>query len=58
MNPQSERSDLARQVVAVMLSRDAMARSLGITNEQLAMQLVRDEGLPEGSYHDVISKRQ
>jgi acyl-CoA thioesterase len=31
MNSQSERSDLARQVAAVMLSRDAMSRSLGIT---------------------------
>lgn len=44
--------------VVLTESQVKLARSLGLSNEQYAMQLVRDEGLQEGSYHDVISKRQ
>ena len=44
--------------VVLTESQVALARSLGITNEQYAMQLVRDEGLQEGSYHDISTKRQ
>lgn len=44
--------------VVLTESQVSLARSLGLTNEQYAMQLVRDEGLQEGSYHDISTKRQ
>lgn len=44
--------------VVLTESQVMLARTLGLTNEQYAMQLVRDEGLQEGSYHDVSTKRQ
>jgi hypothetical protein len=43
--------------VVLTESQVSLARSLGLTNEQYAMQLVRDEGRQEGSYHDVSTKR-
>lgn len=43
--------------VVLSESQVRLARSLGLTNEQYAMQLVRDEGT-EGSYHDIAIKRQ
>jgi hypothetical protein len=39
-------------------SQVSLARSLGLTNEQYAIQLVKDEGKQEGSYHDISTKRQ
>jgi|SRR5215471_1898118 len=42
--------------VTLTESQVKLARSLGLTNEQYAVQLVRDEQLPEGSYHDVATK--
>jgi hypothetical protein len=42
--------------VSLSESQVKLARSLGLTNEQYAIQLVRDEQLPEGSYHDVATK--
>lgn len=44
--------------VVLTESQVSLARSLGLTNEQYAMQLVRDEGKQEGSYHDISTKRQ
>lgn len=44
--------------VVLTESQVALAKSLGLTNEQYAMQLVKDEGLQEGSYHDISTKRQ
>jgi len=44
--------------VVLSESQVSLARSLGLTNEQYAMQLVRDEGKQEGSYHDISTKRQ
>jgi len=52
--PKSQRG--ARHVV-LSESQVKLARSLGLTNEQYAMQLVRDEQLPEGSYHDVATRQ-
>jgi hypothetical protein len=43
--------------VVLTESQVSLARSLGLTNEQYAMQLVRDEGKQEGSYHDISTKR-
>jgi hypothetical protein len=43
--------------VVLSESQVMLARTLGLTNEQYAEQLVRDEGLPEGSYHDIATKR-
>jgi hypothetical protein len=43
--------------VVLTESQVTLARSLGLTNEQYAMQLVRDEGKQEGSYHDISTKR-
>jgi hypothetical protein len=44
--------------VVLTESQVSLARSLGLTNEQYAMQLVKDEGRQEGSYHDISIKRQ
>ena len=44
--------------VVLTESQVSLAHSLGLTNEQYAMQLVRDEGRQEGSYHDISTKRQ
>jgi hypothetical protein len=44
--------------VVLTESQVSLARSLGLTNEQYAMQLVKDEGRQEGSYHDISTKRQ
>lgn len=42
--------------VVLSESQVKLARSLGLTNEQYALQLVRDEGT-EGTYHDIAIKR-
>jgi|SRR5215467_498605 len=42
--------------VVLTESQVKLARSFGLTNEQYAQQLVRDEGT-EGSYHDIATKR-
>lgn len=44
--------------VVLSESQVKLARSLGISNEDYARQLVKDEHLPEGSYHDIATKRQ
>jgi hypothetical protein len=44
--------------VVLTESQVSLAHSLGLTNEEYAMQLVRDEGLQEGSYHDIATKRR
>lgn len=44
--------------VVLTESQVTLARSLGISNEDYAKQLVRDEGWQEGQYHDVATKRQ
>lgn len=43
--------------VVLSESQVKLARSLGLTNEQYAMQLVKDEKLPEGSYHDIATRK-
>ena len=43
--------------VTLTESQVRLARSLGLTNEQYAAQLVKDEGLQENSYHDIAIKR-
>lgn len=43
--------------VVLTESQVSLARSLGLTNEQYAMQLVKEEGRQEGSYHDISTKR-
>lgn len=43
--------------VVLSESQVKLARSLGISNEQYAMQLVKDEHLAEGSYHDISTRR-
>lgn len=43
--------------VTLSESQVKLARSLGISNEDYAKQLVKDENLPEGSYHDISTKR-
>lgn len=42
--------------VVLSESQVKLARSLGISNEDYARQLVRDEQRPEGSYHDIATK--
>ena len=42
--------------VTLSESQVKLARSLGLSNEKYAMQLVRDEHLAEGSYHDVLKR--
>lgn len=43
--------------VVLSESQVKLARSLGISNEDYAKQLVKDEHLPEGSYHDIATRR-
>ena len=43
--------------VVLSESQVKLARALGVSNEDYARQLVRDEHLPEGSYHDIATRR-